>query len=278
MGILLCGCCFSNLTAKTNEIILIIADFLSLFLLVLCFVIIKWEEISFINLILFILMLLIIIICFIFAILLRVWRSSGAIKTDKRGKAINIVTAGMALKIICLIVCVIEEVVLMVSFSKVIANCIDDNEIFDIYYRRQLSKIGTSCEEKKIIANREYYISYLTLSYMEFMLILSTCILSILKKRIINKIDIDLPEVIGSMGQFGRQVIVVHPEQVVGMPNNYNYYPQNMNFAPQNNYPYSNSSRYINAQSIQVARLNKINQNNSSYTIKSKSDVSSSNY
>ena len=140
--------------------------------------------------------------------------------------------------------------------------------------------MGTSCEEKKIIANREYYISYLTLSYMEFMLILSTCILSILKKRIINKIDIDLPEVIGSMGQFGRQVIVVHPGQVVGMPNNYNYnyYPQNMNFAPQNNYPYSNSNRYINAQSIQVSRLNKINQNNSSYTIKSKSDVSSSNY
>lgn len=278
MGILLCGCCFSNLSAKTNEIILIIADFIALFLLVSCFVLIEWKEISFLNLILFIIMLLIITICFVFAILLRVWRSSGVIKTDKRGKAMNIATASMVLKIICLLACIIEEIILMVSFSKVLADCIDDNDTFDIYYRRQLSKKSTICQEKKINVDREYYISYLNFSYMEFMLILSTCILSILKKRIINKLDDDLPVAIGSMGQFGRQVIVVHPGQVVGMPNNYNYYPQNMNFAPQNNYPYSNSSRYINAQPIHVGSQNKINNNNSNYIIKNNSDAASSNY
>ena len=86
---------------------------------------------------------------------------------------------------------------------------------------------------------------------MEFMLILSICILSILKRRIINKTDNDIPSVIEGMGQYGRQVIVVHPEQMGGMgyQNNYNYC-QNMNFGHRGNYGYYNQN--INPQQVNV--------------------------
>lgn len=249
MGILLCGCCFTSLSAKTNEIILIISNIFCFFLIAMCFYLIKWNEISIINLILFIVILLIVVICFIFTILLRCWRSSGAIKKTKKSKGTTIVTAAFILTIINLIICVIEEVAFAISFSKKIS-CPDDydNDEFPVYYRRASSK---DCSQDIINVNRQYYISYLTLSYMEFMLILSICILSILKRRIINKTDNDIPSVIEGMGQYGRQVIVVHPEQMGGMgyQNNYNYC-QNMNFGHRGNYGYYNQN--INPQQVNV--------------------------
>lgn len=276
MGLLLCGCCFSGFTAKTNEIILIISNVIAILLLCLCFKIIHWSEIYFINLVLFITMLLITLICLIFAILLRYWRGSNVIKTTKKETATKISTADFALSIICLIVCIIEEIAIIISFAKIKVDCVlkDDEEDMIMFYRRRISTQRISddisaCNDKNERINNEYYISYVTLSYIEIILIISICIISILKKRIINKTDLNYPV----MG--GRQVVVI-PVQAMGMPNNYGYYPQNLNFASSNQIPYSYSSRYMNQQQIGVSSSDKNqSQNVSKISMRSKSDVSS---
>ena len=292
MGIICCGCCFQSLSAKTNELILIIANFFCLFLFSLCFYIITWSEIHFLNLILFLAMLLILILCLVFTFMLRCWRSSGKIKTTKRETGIKIVTAEIIITIINLIICVIEEILVLISFGKKLV-CDNDDDIYNdglpSYYRRRLNKKEitelnelSQCEEKKANKSREYYIVYTTLSYMDFMLVLSLCILSILKRRIINKVDDDLPPAITGMSPYGRQVIIVHPGNDMGMQN-YNYYNndynnnynlQNMNFGKKKNSPYSN--QYIQAQNVNVVSSKIKNQNISSS--KDKSYSSSRNF
>ena len=296
MGLICCGCCFQNFSAKTNELILIFADFFCLFLFFMCFFLIKWSELSFLNLILFIAMLLILICCLIFTFMLRCWRSSGTIKTTKRETGIKIVTATFTLTIINLIICVIEEIVIIASFSKIMTCKGDNNRDFlRDYYRRRLNRGNeitelneySECEEKRIAKDNEYYISYVTLSYTELMLILSLCILSILKKRIINKIDDNLPPVVAAMNPYGRQVIIVHPGEMgmgMGMQNyndynnnynyNYNYNSQNLNFGKKKNNP--NSNQYIQPQNVNVVSSKLKNQNFSSS--KDKSYSSSRNF
>jgi hypothetical protein len=277
MGVLLCGCCFSSFTAKTNEIILIIANVIAILLLCFCFKIIHWSEIYFINLVLFIAMLLLTLICLIFAILLRYWRGSNVIKTTKKETATKISTADFALTIICFIVCIVEEIEIIISFAKLKVECdiTDDEEDMIMYYRRRIStqrisnNISTCNEQNKRIDN-EYYISYVTLSYIEIILIFSICIISILKKRIINKTDLNYPVM------DGRQVIVVPVQPMgMGMQNNYGYYPQNLNFASSNQVPYSYSTRYMNQQQIGVSSSQNQSQNVSKISMRSKSDVSS---
>ena len=274
MGIFLCGCCFANLSAKTNEIVLIILDIFSLFFLSMCFYTIKWKEMLKINLVLFIIMLLIIIICLILTFFLRCWRSSGVIKTSKRSAAINIATACFALSIINFIACIFEEVMIGISFSRRFPPCpIDDDfDELEYFYRRISSK--DECRKKRNEANKEYYISYVTFSYMEFMIILSLCIISILKKRIINKTDDDIiPTIVRGIpaDPYGRQVVVVHPDQIYGMgiENNYNYYSQNLNFG--------NANQHFNVHRINVAHNNdQLKVNNQNYLSKDKSYNSSS--
>ena len=295
MGIICCGCCFQSLSAKTNELILIVANIFCLFLFSFCFFIIKWSEIHFLNLKIFIALLLILIVCLVFTFMLRCWRSSGKIKTTKRETGIKIVTAEFIITVINLVICIIEEVVVLVSYAKKMVCDNDDDETYNdrlqSYYRRRLNKNEitelnelSQCKEKKATKSREYYIANVTLSYMDCMLILSLCILSILKRRIINKVDDDLPPVITGMSPYGRQVIIVHPGNNMGMQN-YNYYNndsnynnnynlQNMNFGKKKHSPYSN--QYVQAQNVNVVSSKIKNQNISSS--KDKSYSSSRNF
>lgn len=274
MGIFLCGCCFENLSAKTNEIVLIMLDIFCLFFFSLCFYIIKWKEMLKINIVLFIIMLLIIIICLILTFFMRCWRSSGVIKTSKRNSAIKIATTCFALSIINLIACVFEEVIIVISFSKRFPPCPNDDDFDELpYFYRRISS-DDECQKKRDEANKEYYIAYVTFSYMEFMLFLSLCILSILKKRIINKTDDNIiPTIVRGIPAYpyGRQVVVVHPDQIYGMgiENNYNYYSQNMNFG--------NPNQYIDAQHINVVPNNgQLKAKNQNHSPKDKSSNSSS--
>ena len=246
MGLLLCGCCFTGFSAKTNEIILIIANVIASALLGLSLDIIKWNRISKINLIAFSLMYLIVITTFIFIVLLRCWRSSGQIKTTKKDNAIKIVTAAFVLNIINLFICVFEEIAIVVSLRKISPKC-DDFEDDLSYFLRILNLNVFSdlneCQREKKKFDKQYSISYLTLSYLEIMIILSICILNILKRRIINKTDYDVQN-------YGRQVVVVQPAQVVAIPNNY-YYAQNLNFGQRYSNPYY-ANQYIDARQVNV--------------------------
>lgn len=245
MGVIFCGCCFSGFSAKTNEIILIIANFVSLFLLFLCFRTIQWNDISNINLILFIAMLALVLICTIFIIILRIWRGQNVIKTTKKKAAIKIVNADFYFTLICLILCVVEEICILISFAKAIKGCEDKKDESygsgGLFLRRVASLLSQKsslendllCEEKRKKANREYYISYVTLSYMELILFFSLCALSVLKKRVFDGTDIDVRTI-------PRGGMVVIPMQGMGMgmgmemPNNYDLYSNNMNYGLQN--------------------------------------------
>ena len=121
---------------------------------------------------------------------------------------------------------------------------------------------------KKARIDNEYSVSYLSLSYIELMFTLSICIVSILKRRIINKTDLDYP--IAST----RQVIVVPVQPMGAMEmanNNYGYYPQNVNIV--NQVPYSYSNRYMDPQQLRVSA----NEKSSNISKLSKSDISSNN-
>ena len=274
MGLLLCGCCFSSLSSKTNEIILIIANIIAGAFLCLSLYIIKWQNISKINLIAFILMLLIVLITLIFMILLRCWRSSGEIKTNKRESGKKIATAALALNIINLIVCIFEEVAILISLAKISPKCLDDEDYNDLnYFRRILTRNQffdlDSCREEKRKIDKQYSISYIALSYMEFMLILSLCVLNILKRRIITKSDYDIQDM-------GREVVVVHQGPIYATPNNY-YYSQNLNFGQSNFNAYPN--QYINPQQINVDPQNyQINKSGKNIKVNNKSSNSSSRY
>lgn len=274
MGLLLCGCCFSSLSSKTNEIILIIANIIAGFFLCLSLYIIKWQNISKINLISFIIMLLIVLITLIFMILLRCWRSSGAIKTNKREIGKKIATAALALNIINLIVCIFEEIAILISLAKIAPKCLDDEDFNDLnYFRRILTRNQFSdsdeCHKEKRNIDKQYSISYITLSYMEFMLLLSVCVLNILKRRIITKSDFDVQDM-------GREVVVVHQGPIYATPNNF-YYSQNLNFGQNNINAYPN--QYINPQQINVDPQNyQTNKTGKIARAKNKSLSSSSRY
>ena len=241
MGILFCGCCFSNFSSKTNEILLIVGDLISLIFLIASLSIIQWAEIDRINLIFFVGMFVLVLLCFIFSVLLRCWRSHGEINTNKRNTAISLCTTIMVFKFILLGACAIEEVLILSSFQKTTKTSCSSPDIdyMPIIFRR------LDCEETKIVKPKEYYISYMTLSYMEFILIFTICIIFTLKKRIVNKWDDNVPNVYpGGVvnNNYGRQVVVLHPQEM-GYQNN-NYYSQNLNFARQMNGPYN--SPYYN--------------------------------
>ena len=242
-----CGCCFNGCTARTNEIILIIANFISIFFLSWCFKSINWDDIYLINLILFIVIIVLIVICIILTILLRCWRSSNEIKTSKREISIKLSKVDLILTILCFVICIIEEIAFIINFFILKSECDPKkkDKAKSIYYRRFLSVKKNEKKEKEtnincaVINNNNYYIIYVTLSYIELILTISMCIISILKRRIINKTDLDGPEIEVD------QVVVV-PIQQMGISSNIKYNNSPRIFPLSNNIPYDYSSNYAN--------------------------------
>ena len=249
MGLLwcCCCCCFNNLLSKTLEIIEIVFQSISLFFLILCLIIIKWSKVSKVNILFFILMLIINIIILIFIIFIRFWRAKGVIKITKKKIATSFASACFALIIIYFIIGVVEEFIIILNFYKVDYPCRNykdnsgkntDNNYYYGYKIKGNSKInnGTinlrklgedpNCinfgkyYDAEIIPSSNYSIIYLTFSYLEISLILSIWIFNIIRKRIILGLDGPTPTTIQQpvmYDQYGRQVVVVRPGDVVMM-------------------------------------------------------------
>ena len=284
MGMLyccVCCCCFNNLLSKTLEIMEIVYNSTSLVFLLLCLIIIKWSNLSIVNLLLFLLLFIIILIILILTIFLRYWRAKGTIKTTKKAKGLKFATACFVLSIICLIINIIEEFVIIFGFNKADYPCYNskynDYDNYGPYYRvykQELNntKINNSIYLRNLnndidcykygnnyythtISNGEYYISYFTFSYLEIILFLSIWIYYILRKRIIQELDGPIPTAGNRpmQDQYGRQVVVVQPGDVVimdGQPhvampmgyqnNNQNNNQYNNQFNNQYNNQYNN--------------------------------------
>ena len=249
MGLLwcCCCCCFNNLLAKTLEIFEIVFQSFSLFFLLLSLIIIKWSNLTAVNLILFILMFIITLIILIFIIFIRYWRSKGVIKTTLKKRGIIFVSTCFGLTIVDLIVCIIEEFIIILNFYKVDYPCRNykyesktSYNNYSPYYKiktnytkidngtKSLRKLSEDINcanygqyyDAKIIPNADYTISYLTFSYLEIAFIFGIWILYILRRRIVQGLDGPAPTTIQQpvmYDQYGRQVVVVKPGDVVIM-------------------------------------------------------------
>ena len=248
MGICCCtfcgAMCFNQALSKTLEIILIVLNSISCFLLLLSLIIIKWKEVSSANLVFFILMFLISISYLIFSIFIRKWRSNNLIKDQKLKTATSLTIAGLTLVVINFILCLIEEIVLLIGFYRADYPCYSYEYHKSIVYRRISSKVDCSGKYSDyytgIITTGQYFIAYVTFTYLEIALILSMIIWTILKTRIRLKLDGPQAQIAISPSPqmydpYGRAVVVVQPGDVVMVGGNqyqYNPYIQNQQNVP----------------------------------------------
>ena len=298
MGLICCcACCFQMLSSRALEINLIAMSSILSFFLLLCLIIIKWNNISAANVVLFIFMFLISLGNIVMSSFLRYWRANNVIKTTKKAKGVKIATAGFVLIIIYFIICLIEEIIFTVSFIKTNYPCINNNneDTYEksynspYYYKKNINTTILNnqnlrilddeidfCKNKQsdyyigIVKDKEIYIAYFTFSFLEIYLIFGMFIWWILIKRIKQGLDGPPQEgVIGSgaagigereiYDQYGRQVVVVQPGDVVIMDGQRNvavpadqynqYYNPNSNqynIPNSNQYNIPNSNQYDN--------------------------------
>lgn len=259
----ICGAiCFSRASSKSLEITSIILNSISLLFLLLCLIMIDWKELSTANLVFFLIMLFLNVAYLIFSILLRIWRSKNMIKTLRKKVGVSLAVWGLVLIIINFIACLIEEIVFSIGVNRANYPCYnnDDSGHRDpyYYYYRRVSSVDCSGKNSdyytEAITFKQFFIAYLTFSYLEIILILDMTLFCILKNRINLELDgpaqLNIPPQMNiapqAVDQYGRAVVVVQPGDVVMMGGNqyqYNPYMQNQqNVVPPVNpqYPGSN--------------------------------------
>ena len=296
MGILCCcACCFQMLSSRALEINLIVMSSILFFLLFLCFIIIKWKNFSAGNVVFFVFMFLISLANIVISSFLRYWRAKNLIKTSKKSNGVKLAIAGFTLTIIYFIICFIEEIIFSYNYIKTNYPCLNNNNgdtygnsyTAPYYYKKYMNTTRFNnpyirildddkidiCQNRPsnydidIIKGKELFMAYFTFSFSEIYLIFGMFIWWLLKGRIKQGLDGPLPE--GSIGrqvaggamydQYGRQVVVVQPGDVVVMDGQRNvavpmdqynqYYNPNSNqYNNQinNQYNIPNSNQYNN--------------------------------
>lgn len=227
-----CCCCFNNLQSKTLEILAIVFQAISFIFLSCTLAIIKWSKIPVANLLLFILMFIINILIIIFTSFIRCWREKNLIKNAKKIIGQRLASTCFGLIIFCFILCVIEEFVISFGFSNVDYPCRNVNynnpeksSNYNYYYRKRNLGNDVDCNQvgpeydANVITDVEYYISYITFTYLELSFILGVWIWHVLRRRIIQGLDGPSPTPVQSVmyDQYGRQVVVVQQGDVVIM-------------------------------------------------------------
>ena len=271
MGICCCticgSICFSGAQTKTLEIILIALNSISAVAIFLCLVIIKWSEISKANLALFIIMFLINIVYLVFSIILRYWRAKNLIKEEKKSLGTSFSIAGFSLAIIQFILCLIEEIVFIIGTFRANYPCRGKNSEYSNeyhYFRRISTKVNCYVESPDYytgaISDWQEFLAYITFSYLEIAIIFAIILFNLLRNRIEHKLDGPPPVHISPhvVDQYGRDVIVVQPGDVVMMGGNqyqYNPYPyaQNQqNNIPNPNVQYPENNQYPGSNDFQI--------------------------
>ena len=171
----ICGAiCFNSALSRTLEITLIVLDSIAFVLYFLCLVIIKWKELSKINVVFFVFMFLMVVACLVFSILIRLWRSKNLIKTLKKNVGGNLALSGFIIVIVHFVLCLIEEIVFTMGVIDANHPCLDLNKYPDynpyIYRRRLKTKVDCSGKNSDyyeyIISYGEFVLAYFTFSYM----------------------------------------------------------------------------------------------------------------
>ena len=301
MGIICCcACCCQFLSSKALEINLIVmSSILSIFLFI-CLVAIKWRNLSSANVVFFVFMLLISLGIIVISCFLRYWRAKNLIKSSKKANGVKLAITGFALIIIYLIICFIEEIIFTYNYLKVNYPCINkgnDNTYNSLsyYYKKNINttrfnnpdirildeEIETDilCKTKSssyyvpIIKDSEIVLAYFTFSILEIYLVFGMFIWWILIQRIKKGLDGPVQEGVTGVGgremynQYGRQVVVVQPGDIVFMDgqrniavpadqyNNQYYNPNNNQY----NIPNSNNFNIPNRNQYNIPNSNQYN-------------------
>lgn len=232
MGICCCclgACCFNSALTRSLEIAIIVLNSISVILLILCLVLIKWKEIYSSNLYLFIIMLVLNFICLIISILVRCWGSSGSIKTTQKGTASCLSMFGLILSIFIFIISLVEEIIATISFRKANFPCLNfnnNNNYYIPYYRRmeyeeECRKFGDDYD-RDVITVGQYFIAFATISYLEIGMIFIISLWCILRTRIIGGLDGPAVRDVTVGVPVQQRVIVVQPGYAYNTPYVYN--------------------------------------------------------
>ena len=207
----LCDCC-SYFTQKIFQIFYIISKIFLLIFLIITMCIINWGKFPGINLTLFIIILLIILCCLILGILIYYFTQRTPIEETMKKSINTIAIIGFIISIICLVLCVIEEILLSLSFSKAheIYPCDKTNDSkmqgsigFFFYKRNDINSDKLSSDyannDKRLLASSNdcyniflttavYGMAYFTFTMIELICFIGCCFWSQSKKEYSPKI------------------------------------------------------------------------------------------
>lgn len=217
-----CCCCgFSDQDGKFKalEIALIALHCLSIILLILCLAFISWDELNSTCLALFIVMLVLIVGKLIIASFIRHWGSSGLNKTTKKETVFCLCIFGVVLVVINFVICIIAETVTTSAFIKANFPCTDDlkKSLQNFEYNDECTKD----EDFKIdvISIGQYFLAYVTFSYLEMALIGKGVIFIAIRILLQNatRIRVGGPTVRPSQVVYPQNAVVImqQPGQVV---------------------------------------------------------------
>ena len=200
-------------------------------------------------------MLVITVIYLIFTILIRCWGVSGELKTTKKGTASCFSIIALILNIAHFILCIVEEVIITISFNRADFPCYDykDNNSrtrSSVYRRAEYEaecKLYGSDYEANVISIGEYYLAYITLSYLELALIFTLFLWSLLRQRIDAGLDGPVVDVVPAGVAYPQAVVVIQPgySDYQYQPNTPYIYNQQVNSTNRhyNNRPNANSNK-----------------------------------
>ena len=288
MGLYICcACCCQNITTKALEINLIVIHSIGVFFLFLNLVILKWSFLPIINLIIFLILFCIHIICLIFIIFIRIWRAKNTIKTTNKSKGVIFSNICFFLLIISFICCLIEDYALNYGIVKANYPCRDkvkDNDYYNVnqYYYKKSPKNNPSEELRKLkndyttseceslgkyyyeynIPFGQVFLSYFTVAYLEVLSIIEFILWYLLKNRITFGLERPQPAMApvnqyGNQYQYGRNVVVVQPGDVVYMEGQQYAGPCVYNSGPYPQQPYmANPGGIPNQSNEQIPNSN----------------------
>ena len=194
------GCC-SFLSQKVYQIINLISCFFLIIFLIATMSIIQWERFPKINLLLFLIILFAIVACTILGILIICYTQSINPSNETKEKAFLIAKIGFIITIVYLVLTVLEEIFISISFANVssVYPCNDESVTVstqvnigfffyklngtnsDIIQKRTLSSKTYECYSVFLTAV-VYGMTYVTLTFIEIISVISICFWSKEKK------------------------------------------------------------------------------------------------
>jgi hypothetical protein len=222
--------------------------------------------------------------CLVFIIFIRIWSSKSTIRTTNKSKGIAFTNICLALLIICLIGCLIEYYALSYGINKANYPCKDKVKDdgyyynYDYFYKKtpknnlieELRKLKNEYTKSECKSLGKYYyeanipfgqsvLSYFSVSFLTTLSIIEIALWYVLKRRItyvFNRAQPVIAPVTQFGNQYGRDVVVIQPGDVVYMGGQQFAGPYVYNSGPYPQQPYTSNQVVANQYIEQIPNSN----------------------